>query len=989
MVGVPCKICGKLRSKALRGKEFPQKKVLSLVLCVAVMLSVMVMGAGAAFSDQDKIENTEAVDACSALNIIGGYPDGSYKPEGNIKRSEICKMICVALNGGEEPTLGTPATPTFSDVRNTPNAAWAEKYIESCVSQGIVSGVGGGRFSPNGNVTGSQLAKMLLVCLGFDSDIEGYTGNAWDMNVNVRATQKGLYKGLEGLDVSAALTRDTAAQMVWNALQAGEVKYEYTWVGGEATKVTAVDKLDNANNPITLLKDKYNAEVKDGGIVTSVKEDSKGTYTVKTDKNTSGYTKVAKDYSDLMGQKVDVLVKISDNTVYGVYANEDSKVLATGAVGQLDTVSNDTKKMKLNGVEYKFENTALSENVVYNNDPNNKKTLQTIYNNRNANASDEIKFIDNNGDGKVDTMIVTPMTVAEVTYVGSTSITAGNKSYKFEDDDIYEGVAKNDWAVIVAGDYTTTDNAVITKAGTIEGEVTGVRTGSPDEVKIGDDWYKMATNTQTPAVGDKGVFVVVNGYVYDADASGSSKDILYISANEAGETKLGNDVTVEAKAYFTDGTNKVIKIDKINGADLATTGSLTSANPKVAKDDIKNMMFTYSTDSDGNYELKELADADQTTAKIGSAKLNKNTAGYDAYNGAKGAYSNGNNKLDSGSIADDAVIFVQANNEVKVLTGKTVKNWNTVSGSPTFTGKGVLTSESNGIQYAKVAAMTVTTATVPGANGDKLYGYLTADPYTTKYENENVVAYPIWTGSENTTVYEKGSAIKDDVKAGDAIQYHLDGNFVGVDAGLTDTANAYAITGFDYEAEGEMALVKYADGAASTLTLDEDCVFIGIDDSAKTGVEGDMSAVSLAQQDQYGDYYANAYVMTDGSGKILAVIFDNDKLDMANAICKTYTVNAVADITASSPKEAYEISLNGEAKNTAATVRVGDTVTVSVKCTTAPTTGTDTVKVAIGSSEVGSVTFTTGEVNTTKTVTFVMGNNNVTNLTAAVTNVSA
>ncbi len=69
------------------------KKVLSLVLCVAVMLSVMVMGAGAAFSDQDKIKNTEAVDACVALNIIGGYPDGSYKPEGNIKRSEITKMI--------------------------------------------------------------------------------------------------------------------------------------------------------------------------------------------------------------------------------------------------------------------------------------------------------------------------------------------------------------------------------------------------------------------------------------------------------------------------------------------------------------------------------------------------------------------------------------------------------------------------------------------------------------------------------------------------------------------------------------------------------------------------------------------------------------------------------------------------------------------------------------------------------------------------------
>ena len=259
----------------MRGKEFPQKKVLSLVLCVAVMLSVMVMGAGAAFSDQDKIENTEAVDACSALNIIGGYPDGSYKPEGNIKRSEITKMICVALNGGEEPTLGTPATPTFSDVRNTPNAAWAEKYIESCVSQGIVSGVGGGRFSPNGNVTASQLSKMLLVSLGYDSDIEGYTGNAWDMNVNVRATQVGLYKGLEGLDVSAALTRDTAAQMVWNAMNAYEVEYKTTIITDENGKletiVTVQDKVVGSNNDkITLLRDKYDAWVY-VGTLTSVK----------------------------------------------------------------------------------------------------------------------------------------------------------------------------------------------------------------------------------------------------------------------------------------------------------------------------------------------------------------------------------------------------------------------------------------------------------------------------------------------------------------------------------------------------------------------------------------------------------------------------------------------------------------------------------------------------------------------------------------------
>ena len=269
-MGTPCKICGKLRSKALKNKEFPQKKVLSLVLCVAVMLSVMVMGAGAAFSDQDKIENTEAVDACSVLNIIGGYPDGSYKPEGNIKRSEITKMICVALNGGKEPNVSTNTTPTFSDVRGT-NAAWAEGYIESCVAQGIISGVGGGRFSPNGNVTGSQLAKMLLVSLGYNANTEGFVGNAWATNVNVIASQKGLYEGLERMDTSAALTRDNAAQMVWNAMNAYEVEYKTTIITDENGKletiVTVQDKVVGSNNDkITLLEDKYEAKTFTGSI---------------------------------------------------------------------------------------------------------------------------------------------------------------------------------------------------------------------------------------------------------------------------------------------------------------------------------------------------------------------------------------------------------------------------------------------------------------------------------------------------------------------------------------------------------------------------------------------------------------------------------------------------------------------------------------------------------------------------------------------------
>ena len=71
-VGTQWETRGKTQGYTLNPKARPQKKVLSLVLCVAMLLSVMVMGTGAAFTDQDEIQNAEAVDMTSALGIIDG-----------------------------------------------------------------------------------------------------------------------------------------------------------------------------------------------------------------------------------------------------------------------------------------------------------------------------------------------------------------------------------------------------------------------------------------------------------------------------------------------------------------------------------------------------------------------------------------------------------------------------------------------------------------------------------------------------------------------------------------------------------------------------------------------------------------------------------------------------------------------------------------------------------------------------------------------------
>ena len=529
------------------------KKVLSLVLCVAMMLSVMVVGAGAAFSDQSKIKNTEAVDACTALNIIGGYPDGSFKPEGNITRAEVTKMICVALNGGKEPNLATNATPTFSDVRTNANSAWAEKYIESCASQGIVSGVGGGKFAPAGNVTGTQLAKMLLVALGYKSENEGFTGNAWATNVNTVASAKGLYEGLESIDPSAAITRDNAAQMVWNAMNAYEVEYKTSLIAGPdgklSTQITVQDKLGlDGKSKITLLEDKYDA-IALTGTLTKVKQDKgKSTYsiTVKNPKYNGkdytgadsttkeiSYTDVTKDYSDLLYQNVRVLVKPDSNgkdaVVYGVYAT-NKNTTQTGILKdiKMDGTSTSTSKVKLNGTKYDLANDTtvyVNGNVLYTNDAGKAfstkkddttyKTEATIeqfitaYGDSADKKYDkagnywqgtEVSLIATDGTSNYSILKVKTFAVGKVTAVGSdyinvtfkngdTSLIAKNK---FEKDDWnwYSGIAKNDYVIVTAAGNYGTNKGLVEKANVVSGKVTGTK--STDGVSVGGNWYTMA-----------------------------------------------------------------------------------------------------------------------------------------------------------------------------------------------------------------------------------------------------------------------------------------------------------------------------------------------------------------------------------------------------------------------------------------------------------------------------------------------------------------
>ena len=898
------------------------KKVLSLVLCVAMMLSVMVVGAGAAFSDQSKIKNTEAVDACTALNIIGGYPDGSFKPEGNITRAEVTKMICVALNGGKNPAVSTNTTPTFSDVRNNANAAWAEGYIESCAAQGIVSGVGGGKFAPNGNVTGVQLAKMLLVSLGYKSENEGFTGNAWATNVNVRAAQKGLYEGLETMDTNAAITRDNAAQMVWNALQAYEVEYKTDLIAGAdgklSTQITVQDKMSSEKQRITLLEDKYEAKKVDAGqLLTCSKVDGKDYYSITTSlkdstgKNTT-YNKIYADVSDFIGQNIKVLRKVdatsNEVTIYGVYADEDSKVIATGTLGDFEL--DGAKKVKLNGTSYKIDgddNTANLVRIANNTEYASDKQLDDLATLANkgtitpSTAASTIKLIDNNGNGKIDGAVLTPAKVAKVTAVSKTSVTldyltAGeaNATIKFEDADVYTGIAKDDYVTVIDDANRSSDNDLISKLTVTSAKADATRT---NEVKVSGNWYKLAKNEGnviSVTTGNTYDFVMVGNVVVNAEeTAAAATNVAYISAvNTKADNLVGdNEITVKVRMYFQDNTNGEVKVSKLDGEKLKTGKAGYELSNITA---LAHKMVTYSKLSDGTYDIKAV----NANNKVGMDWIA--APATTTYSKSSTSYTTTyqDQKIGKKSIADDAVVFVQTDDSTKVLTGKQVKNW---ADEPAIAFASadtqILTKASNGIDYVKFAVLyTGADGTkVPGASNDKLYGYLVANPYQGEVDGEKKAAYDIWTGSGDVkTVYVDASNDSTGAVAGNVISYSEDGKYIDevtivgkIGANAAASTGMVAITGVN----GDTIAYKSGSGTEYTYDFDKDCAFIAVNDDKTEGAEGSKDTVTKANEFVDGSttyYIPNAYIVTDVDGSktvVVAVIFDADdsELDVSYA----------------------------------------------------------------------------------------------------------
>jgi hypothetical protein len=191
-----------------------------------MVMGFAVSASATEFSDADTIaeQNQTAVEVLTALNIINGYPDGTYRPTGSVTRAQVAKMIAVAFNGGDESLneLYQNVTCGLTDIGGT----WAEGYIKYCYATGIVNGYPDGTFKPENPVTGNELCQIMLNILGYEIDT---TNTPWATAVLAKSNLVGLLENVS-TPVGSACPRQEAAQIIYNALDKDIMSYSLTGV---------------------------------------------------------------------------------------------------------------------------------------------------------------------------------------------------------------------------------------------------------------------------------------------------------------------------------------------------------------------------------------------------------------------------------------------------------------------------------------------------------------------------------------------------------------------------------------------------------------------------------------------------------------------------------------------------------------------------------------------------------------------------------------
>ena len=392
---------------------------------LAVIIAViMIVGAAltvSAFSDvEDGYKHETAINTLTQLGVIGGYGDGTFKPDANLERDEMAKLVYVLYTTFTDAGKGAVK---FDDVKAD---NWAVGYISWCSAKSIVGGYGDGTFKPDNNVTYDEALKMVCATLGYTD----FDSTLWPVDVRQKALKDlKLGTGIEA-NGSDYLTRGQIAQLLYNALfvDMNETKLDYVFsnqyvdadgkpvqvkVPVEVAKTLAIDVwgFDSQNATVVATKNyAYNA--------LAAKTTKDDTIVLKIGDNTKSFT-LAELGLDAYNKKTDELIGLDLMLVY----KEGKLIPGASVLGSL----------KVATVAYVKANVITIDGVTYDAAVNPVKAL--VYGTGTMTVADPFAIsdtlkkpqmaiaLDANGDGTYEAIAVDYLKLGEVTAVAADKVT--------------------------------------------------------------------------------------------------------------------------------------------------------------------------------------------------------------------------------------------------------------------------------------------------------------------------------------------------------------------------------------------------------------------------------------------------------------------------------------------------------------------------------------------------------------------------------------
>ena len=896
------------------------------------------MFAGAAFTDQADIKvDSDVVDTLVSLGIVNGYTDGSFKPNDTVTRAEMAKMIYVLRTGNSDASAYNNDKTTFTDIKGH----WAAGYVKYCQSLGIIAGQSATKFAPDQTVTAQEAAKMLLVTLGYNAEKAGLVGAGWASKTNALADENGL---LEDVNTSftAACPRQYAAQLIYNAIDTPTVVWRdeaYTNVnvlGGD--NQTVGEKYMGLQKWIGTFEGNDKIAGGNEGQITvkgSIDGAHKNTNSTVRDVEAQFKYNFSNDY---VGQEVSVLFKDGatgtknqpddKDTIFGLYVTDNTSVV-NAIVDDIDDDYNTTGKVSVDDKAYKVAETgSIIKNYVtaQKADWANKAAGVAAIEALSKKNGDTVKFILNDNN-EITTVYVVNYYITKVTAVNSSKVSLKNvASVDIDDNEIYDGVKKDD--VVVYTKLYDTNNSdatfVVTKAETVTGKLTGYK--GTEKITIDGKVYSTMNKTLASGltddaktqfassdINDNATLYFVNGFVGCVDMPDSASNYAYVEST--GRGTVGGADEFKMKVILADGSEKLVTVDE--------DGTVNTAASFGAGDLIKYSSISDSNEMEVSSVVKKAYNGqnaqDLLTATAANNVYDKDLKSF-ATNAAVSTYA---------VSTSDAVLFVKVSGSTDKYYAYNMRSLGNIKAVANSTKFYAYTNTDG-----KVEAAFVELASKPsGSTADTVYGIVSAANGTVKVGDEYKSSYKVVNNASEYDVYMPTSA---SVKKGDIVSFDVasDNIYGNGDVTVYTAANAKYIDELDKD--NVLSYYDYIGGSVQTKALDNDAQIVYVNqDKDKAGDD-----IGVNEYDSI-DKYANAVVVLNNSGKVDAIIVESSgECDVVNNSISvgTQTGNAT---TAANETVTYAVTTKGYAAGTAVTVAVKDSAGHAVANATGSATNLD------------------------------------------------